>query len=178
MNTSVTRGSATFVVTATGMQTEVGHISDMLESAEATTTPLTLQLATLTHQLILIAGAALIASMMLGLLRGEAFDELFVAAIAFAVAAIPTGLPAVVTTILSLGTRTLAEAGAIVKNLRSVETLGSTSAINSDKTGTLTLNQMTAIEMATVGRRYDISGTGYGTNGQILHEGGQTDERP
>jgi len=175
MNTSVTRGSATFVVTATGMETEVGHISDMLQSADTTVTPLTLQLEKLTRQLIAIAGAALIASMLLGLLRGEPFDVLFVAAIAFAVAAIPTGLPAVVTTILSMGSRTLAEAGAIVKNLRSVETLGSTSAINSDKTGTLTLNQMTAVEMATVGRRYEITGTGYGISGKILHEGGDLD---
>ena len=172
MNTSATRGSGTFVVTATGMDTEVGHISDMLQTADTTTTPLTLQLERLTRQLIAIAGAALIASMLLGLLRGEPFDVLFVSAIAFAVAAIPTGLPAVVTTILSMGTRTLAEAGAIVKNLRSVETLGSTSAINSDKTGTLTLNQMTAVEMATVGRRYEISGTGYHTTGRIMHEGG------
>ena len=172
MNTSATRGSGTFVVTATGMETEVGHISDMLSSTDETITPLTQQLEKLTRQLIAIAGAALIASMLLGLLRGEPFDVLFVSAIAFAVAAIPTGLPAVVTTILSMGTRTLAEAGAIVKNLRSVETLGSTSAINSDKTGTLTLNQMTAVEMATVGRRYEISGTGYSFEGQILHEGG------
>lgn len=176
MNTSATRGSGTFLVTATGMDTEVGHISDMLSSADTTTTPLTLQLEKLTRQLIAIAGAALIASMLLGLMRGEAFDVLFVAAIAFAVAAIPTGLPAVVTTILSMGTRTLAEAGAIVKNLRSVETLGSTSAINSDKTGTLTLNQMTAVAMAMAGRRYEITGTGYTTDGQILREGGQHDK--
>jgi Ca2+-transporting ATPase len=177
MNTSATRGSGTFVVTATGMETEVGHISDMLSSTDETITPLTQQLEKLTRQLIAIAGAALIASMLLGLLRGEPFDVLFVSAIAFAVAAIPTGLPAVVTTILSMGTRTLAEAGAIVKNLRSVETLGSTSAINSDKTGTLTLNQMTAVEMATVGRRYEVSGTGYGISGKIMHEGGtETDD--
>jgi Ca2+-transporting ATPase len=175
MNTSATRGSATFVVTATGMKTEVGHISDMLQTADTTTTPLTQQLEKLTRQLIAIAGAALIASMLLGLMRGEAFDVLFVSAIALAVAAIPTGLPAVVTTILSGGTRQLAAAGAIVKNLRSVETLGSTSAINSDKTGTLTLNQMTAVEMATVGRHYEVSGTGYGTTGKILHEGGDLD---
>ena len=175
MNTSVTRGSATFVVTATGMETEVGHISDMLQSADTTVTPLTLQLAKLTRQLIAIAGAALIASMLLGLMRGEPFDALFIAAIAFAVAAIPTGLPAVVTTILSKGTRTLADSGAIVKNLRSVETLGSTSAINSDKTGTLTLNQMTAVEMATVGRRFQVTGSGYSTEGAILHDGGKPD---
>ena len=96
-------------------------------------------------------------------------------AIAFAVSAIPTGLPAVITTILSYGTQTLAKAGAIVKQLRSVETLGSTSAINSDKTGTLTLNQMTAVEMAIPGRRYTISGTGYGIEGTIARVAGDAD---
>ncbi len=90
-------------------------------------------------------------------------------------AAIPTALPAVVTAILSKGSQTLAAAGAIMKRLRSVETLGSTSALNSDKTGTLTLNQMTAVQMAIVGRRYAISGDGYQTTGQIAHTGGQPD---
>ncbi len=95
---------------------------------------------------------------------------------AFAVAAIPTALPAVVTAILSKGSQMLADAGAIMKRLRSVETLGSTSALNSDKTGTLTLNQMTAVQMATAGgRRYTISGDGYSTIGQITHAGGQPD---
>src|SRR5207244_7231220 len=93
--------------------------------------------------------------------------------IAFAVSAIPTGLPAVVTTILSLGTQILARANAIVKRLRATETLGSTSAINSDKTGTLTLNQMTAVELTLPGRRYSISGTGYSTEGQIKHVFGE-----
>ena len=87
--------------------------------------------------------------------------------------AIPTGLPAVVTTILAAGTSTLAAAGAIVKRLRSVETLGSTSAINSDKTGTLTLNQMTAVQMAIVGQRFTISGEGYSPVGQIAGEAGK-----
>ena len=92
-----------------------------------------------------IAGLALVASVALNMIRGQSFTEVFTVAVAFAIAAIPTGLPAVVTTILSRGTRLLADANAIIKRLRSTETLGATSAICSDKTGTLTLNQMTAI---------------------------------
>ena len=176
MNTNVTRGSGQMVVVATGMTTEVGHISGMLQVAEDQETPLTRQINTLTNQLLVIAGLALLASISIGyFLRGESFDTLFVTAIAFAVSAIPSGLPAVITTILSYGTQQLAKAHAIVKQLRSVETLGSTSAINSDKTGTLTLNQMTAVEMAIPGRRYTISGTGYGIDGMIQRVGGDTD---
>jgi Ca2+-transporting ATPase len=175
MNTNTTRGTGQFVVTATGMSTEVGHISGLLASEEETETPLTRQLAKLTTQILLIAGVAVAVSMILNLSRGETFTTVFTAAIAFAVSAIPTGLPAVVTTILSLGTQMLARANAIVKRLRSTETLGSTSAINSDKTGTLTLNQMTAVDLSIAGRRYSISGTGYSTEGQIKRVAGDSD---
>ncbi len=175
MNTQVTRGAGTLLVTNTGMTTEVGHISGMLQTTEDEVTPLTRQLNALTNQILVIAGVALLISIGLGLWRNTPFSELFITAIAFAVSAIPTGLPAVVTAILSMGTTTLASAGAIVKRLRSVETLGSTSAINSDKTGTLTLNQMTAVQMAVVGRQYAISGEGYSTDGAITHVGGQPD---
>ncbi len=176
MNTNVTRGSGRMVVTATGMATEVGHISGMLQVDKGQDTPLTRQINQLSRQLLVIAGLALLASIAIGRLRyDQSFDVLFVTAIAFAVSAIPTGLPAVITTILSYGTQTLAKAGAIVKQLRSVETLGSTSAINSDKTGTLTLNQMTAVEMTVPGRRYTISGTGYGIDGTIQRTGGDSD---
>ena len=175
MNTQVTRGAGTIIVVKTGMSTEVGHISGMLQETKDEVTPLTRQLNALTNQILLIAGVALAISIGLGLWRDLPFDELFLTAVAFAVSAIPTGLPAVVTAILSMGTTKLASAGAIVKRLRSVETLGSTSAINSDKTGTLTLNQMTAVQMAIVHRRYTISGEGYSTEGQIAHTGGQDD---
>ena len=98
---------------------------------------------------------------------------MFTAAVAFAVGALPENLPAVVTTILAYGTQALARAGAIMKRMQSTETLGSTSAINSDKTGTLTLNQMTAVQMAVVGRRYSVEGRGYSTVGRITRVGGQ-----
>jgi Ca2+-transporting ATPase len=173
MNTNTTRGTGQFVVTATGMETEVGHVSGLLQEQDETETPLTRQLAALTRQILLIAGVAVAISMILNLSRGDSFKLVFTAAIAFAISAIPTGLPAVVTTILSLGTQLLARANAIVKRLRSTETLGSTSAICSDKTGTLTLNQMTAVELTIPGRRYSISGSGYATEGVIKHVAGQ-----
>jgi Ca2+-transporting ATPase len=175
MNTNTTRGTGTFVVTATGMNTEVGHISGLLQAEDETETPLTKQLAALTNQILLIAGIAVAISMVLNLSRGDSFKVVFTAAIAFAISAIPTGLPAVVTTILSLGTQILARANAIVKRLRSTETLGSTSAINSDKTGTLTLNQMTAVELTIPGRRYAISGSGYGIEGTIKRTAGDSE---
>jgi Ca2+-transporting ATPase len=175
MNTNVTRGAGDLVVTTTGMSTEVGHISNMLSQESEAASPLTRQLNKLTSQILVISGTALAISIVLNLSRGETFDTVFLAAIAFAIAAIPTGLPAVVTAILSMGTQTLAKANAIMKRLRSTETLGSTSAINSDKTGTLTLNQMTAVELTIPGRRYSIDGNGYSTQGVIKKVAGQAD---
>jgi Ca2+-transporting ATPase len=173
MNTNVTRGAGEFVVTATGMSTEVGRISGMLHTEETAKTPLTRQLDQLTHQILWIACVALIVSMALNLARGDTFTAVFNAAVAFAIGAIPENLPAVVTTILAYGTQALARAGAIMKRMQSTETLGSTSAINSDKTGTLTLNEMTAVRMAIVGRRYTIEGRGYSPEGQINRVAGQ-----
>ncbi|HLN17073.1 MAG TPA: cation-transporting P-type ATPase [Acidimicrobiales bacterium] len=175
MNTNVTRGSGTLVVTATGMDSEVGHISGLLEGTGQTKTPLTRQLEKLTDQILVIAGVALLISFAINLARGLTFKEVFTASVAFAIAAIPTGLPAVVTAILSKGTQLLAQAGAIMKQLRSTETLGATSAINSDKTGTLTLNQMTAVQLLLVERQYAVTGTGYGTEGRINRVAGESE---
>jgi P-type Ca2+ transporter type 2C len=175
MNTNVTRGTGEFLVTATGMQTEVGHISGMLQAQDESKSLLTVQLEKLSKQLVTIAGLALVASVVLNMVRGQSFKEVFTVAVAFAIAAIPTGLPAVVTTILSRGTRLLADANAIVKRLRSTETLGATSAICSDKTGTLTLNQMTAVELTIPGRRYAVSGSGYSTDGHVKRVAGEPD---
>ena len=175
MNSTVTRGRGEMVVTATGMATEVGQISGMLSQVQQEKTPLTRQLDQLTVLITIMAAVALALVVLIGLLRGESFDDLFLVGISLAIAAIPTGLPAVVTTMLSLGTQALAAKGAIVKRLRSVETLGSTSAICSDKTGTLTLNQMTARQLIVAGRRYSVDGQGYSTEGKILHVAGDTD---
>jgi Ca2+-transporting ATPase len=124
MNTNVTRGAGEFVVTATAMATEVGHISGMLAEEQAVKTPLTRQMDRLTGQILVIAGIALIASMALNLARGETFIAVFNAAVAFAIAAIPVGLPTVVTTILAWGTQQLARAGAIMKRLASTQRSG------------------------------------------------------
>jgi P-type Ca2+ transporter type 2C len=174
MHTAVTRGAGEILVTATGMATEVGHISGLLQSAKLEETPLTKQLNRLTNQIVVIALVALFLYLVIGYFRnGQTVNSLLLAGVAFAIASIPTALPAVVTYLLASGTTTLASVGAIVKRLRSVETLGATSAINSDKTGTLTLNQMTAIELVMPGQRYTISGGGYSTDGQINRVAGQ-----
>ena len=175
MNSTVTRGRGVAVVTATGMATEVGQISGMLSQVQEEKTPLTRQLDQLTVLITIMAAAALAFVIIIGLIRGDSFDDLFLIGISLAISAIPTGLPAVVTTMLSLGTQALAAKGAIVKRLRSVETLGSTSAICSDKTGTLTLNQMTARQLVLVGRRYSVDGEGYSTVGKILRVAGDSD---
>ena len=175
MNSTVTRGRGEMVVTGTGMNTEVGQISGMLSQVQQEKTPLTRQLDQLTVLITVMAGIALALVVVIGLIRGDDFDELFLIGISLAIAAIPTGLPAVVTTMLSLGTQALAAKGAIVKRLRSVETLGATSAICSDKTGTLTLNQMTARQLVIAERRYSVDGEGYSTTGNILRVAGDTD---
>jgi magnesium-transporting ATPase (P-type) len=173
MNTGVTRGSGEFVVTATGMATEVGRISGLLAEQQAVKTPLTRQMDRLSKQVLVIGGVALVAAMSLNLARGDTFIATFNAAAAIAIAAIPVALPLVVTTILAYGTEMLAKAGAIMKRLPSAETLGSTSAINSDKTGTLTLGQMTAVQMVAAGRRYAVDGNGYSTAGRITRVAGE-----
>jgi Ca2+-transporting ATPase len=168
MNTAVTRGRAEMIVTTTGMGTEMGHIADLLNKTESDKTPLQKQLDKLTIIIAGLAGLAFVLMVILGLRRGDTFETIFIAGIALAISAIPTGLPAVVTTMYSMGTRALAQIGAIVKRLPSVETLGSVSAICSDKTGTLTLNKMTAVEFTVPGQnRFKVTGEGYGTSGEL-----------
>lgn len=172
MNTVVTRGRAELLVTATGMQTEMGRIAGMMQEAEEAPTPLQLQLDGLGKRLAMIAGVVVALIFVLALLRGEALALAALTAITLAVAAIPEGLPAVVTVTLALGMRRMAGQRAIVKRLAAVETLGCTTVICSDKTGTLTLNQMTARAFLLRGRRFTVEGEGYAGEGNILAEEG------
>src|SRR5262249_4876600 len=144
---SVTRGSGTLIVTATGMETEVGKIAGLLGKVTRSKSPLQRQLDGLTKWLGIVAWGALAIVVIAGLARGLAFKDLLLVGVAMAISAIPTGLPTFVQGMLSYGARQLAAAKAIIRNLTDVETLGSTSAINTDKTGTLTLNQMTVTKM-------------------------------
>jgi Ca2+-transporting ATPase len=172
MNTPVTHGSATVIITGTGADTELGKISGMLSATATEQSPLTKELNTLTLWIAAAAGLTMVVMFALGRGRGEAWDVLFVSAVSLAIAAIPEALPTVSQAILSLGSLNLAKRNAIVKDLPSVETLGFTSAINSDKTGTLTMNQMTAVEVVDPADRYTISGTGYGLEGKVHHAAG------
>jgi P-type Ca2+ transporter type 2C len=169
MNTPVTHGSGTMIVTNTGAGTELGKISGMLAATATEESPLTKELNRLTLYIAAAAGLTMIVMFALGRARGQAWDALFTAAVSLAIAAIPEALPTVSQTILSLGSVDLAKRNAIVKDLPSVETLGFTSAINSDKTGTLTMNQMTAVEVISPANQFTISGIGYGLDGQVHH---------
>ncbi len=174
MNTPVTHGSGIMIVTGTGASTELGKISGMLSATAREESPLTRELNRLTLWIAAAAGLTMIVMFVLGRQRGVAWDALFVSAVSLAIAAIPEALPTVTQTILSIGGVDLAKRNAIVKDLPSVETLGFTSAINSDKTGTLTMNQMTAVEVVNPTDRYTISGIGYGLDGRVHHAAGST----
>jgi P-type Ca2+ transporter type 2C len=162
MHTSVTRGRGEYEVTATGMGTEIGRIAGLLGGGEIPSTPLQRQLHRLAGRLALLAGVVVAAVMALGLVRGRPFGEVFESAVALAVASIPEGLPAVTAVTLALGVQRMARRNAIVKRLAAVETLGCTTVICTDKTGTLTLNRMTAQTVVHSGHAYDVSDDGEG----------------
>ena len=167
-NTSVTRGSGTIVVTATGMATEMGQIAAMLESVERKRSPLQRELDQLTKILGVIAWGAVAIIIAIGAARGLELNELLLLGTAMAISAIPTGLPTFVQAMLAYGAKQLAEAQAVVKNLTDVETLGSTSAINTDKTGTLTMNEMMVHLVYTNQQWLTVEGVGYEKHGAIL----------
>ena len=175
MNTNVTRGHGEILVTTTGMGSEVGHIAHMLAGQKAEKTPLTKQVDRLTIFIIAAAAFAFVVILVTGLAQGQDFNELFVIGVALAVGSIPDALPAVVTMILATGSVAMAKKNAIMKTLPAVETLGSTSAINSDKTGTLTMNQMTVREITTAAHHYTVSGEGYSFEGQVQRTTGDAE---
>jgi Ca2+-transporting ATPase len=172
MNTQVTRGSATLVVTATGMRTEMGRIASMLEAVEVEASPLQVQMNQLAKVFAYLAGATVALMVVAGAARGLDRSDLFLLAISVSLGAIPEGLPTVVTALLSIGTRQLAERNAVVKDLTSVETLGSTSAICSDKTGTLTLNKMSVRVIRVGAAEFTVEGLGYEETGTLRRPAG------
>jgi len=170
--TAITYGRGRAVVTATGMQTEMGRIAGMLEAAPAQTTPLQKELERVGRLLGLVVIG--IAAVMIGTIflfedvRGtQGVFDVLILGVALAVAAVPEGLPAVVTAVLALGVQRMAKRNAIVRHLASVETLGSADVIASDKTGTLTRNEMTVRAVVTAGGRVEFGGTGYAPEGEV-----------
>lgn len=170
--TLVTYGQALGVVVATGEATEIGRVSSMLAKVKTLTTPLLHQLGVfgrwLTVAIIALAAAIFAFGM---LVRHYALDEMFLAAVGLAVAAIPEGLPAVMTITLAIGVQRMARRNAIIRRLHAVETLGSVTVICSDKTGTLTRNEMTVQSIATSHHLFDVSGVGYAPSGEFMRDG-------
>jgi cation-transporting ATPase F len=177
-STLVTYGQGTGVVVATGDRTEVGRISQLIESADELQTPLTRRIAHFSRiLLVLILGLAAV-NFAVGLLRGQSPVEMFMASVALAVAAIPEGLPAAVTITLAIGVARMAKRRAIIRKLPAVETLGSTTVICSDKTGTLTENQMTVTAIVAGGEPFNVTGVGYSPQGEVLAKGDNVDPAP
>jgi magnesium-transporting ATPase (P-type) len=170
--TLVAAGRGVGVVTATGAGTELGRISRMMAEVESLATPLTRQMAAFGKVLSFVILGMAVAMFLIGwLLHGRGIDELFSAAIGFAVAAIPEGLPAIMTITLAIGVQRMVQRNAITRKLTAVETLGSVTVICSDKTGTLTRNEMTARHIVTKVGQYDVEGIGYAPEGQIVRDG-------
>ena len=167
-----TNGTASGVVVATGDATEVGKISQLISSAEDLKTPLTRKIEEFSKTLLWIILALGGVTFVVGLLRGEGFTEMFKASIALAVAAIPEGLPAAVTITLAIGVGRMAKRRAIIRKLPAVEALGSTTVICTDKTGTLTQNQMTVRALLAGGATYELTGTGYAPEGEVRAKDG------
>ena len=165
--TLVTAGQGEGVVWATGDQTETGHIARLISEAVDLSTPLTKKIAQFSRLLLWAILALAAATFAIGAARGESLVDMFMASVALAVGAIPEGLPAAVTIVLAIGVARMARRRAIIRKLPAVETLGSTTVICSDKTGTLTENQMTVREIYAGGRLFEVSGAGYEPDGEI-----------
>ena len=166
--TLITQGRARAIVVSTGDDTELGHIGRLLNSVEPLDTPLTAQLDRLGHQLTIWIVLLALATFLFGwLYRDYGLDELFMAAVGLAVAAIPEGLPAVITITLAIGVQRMASRNAIIRRLPAVETLGAVTVICSDKTGTLTRNEMTVQQVALPTETLMVTGVGYSAHGEL-----------
>ena len=174
-STLVTYGQARGIVVATGAKTEVGRISNLIANAIEVETPLTRRIAKFSHLLVYIILALAAATFAVGLWRHQSVGDMFMAAVALVVGAIPEGLPAAVTIILAIGVHRMAVRRSIIRKLPAVETLGSTTVICSDKTGTLTENAMTVAEIWTPGVRFSTTGIGYSPSGEIVSDEGSAD---
>ena len=175
MGTSIVEGKGQAVITATGMQTELGHIAGMIQRIPEESTPLQRKLNTLGKQLV-IASLGLVAVVFaVEMLRGASFMDTLLVAVSLAVAAVPEGLPAVVTIALAMGVQRMVTRHALVRKLHSVETLGATTVICTDKTGTLTRNEMTVRAVVTPQATYAVTGTGYEPTGSLQFDGQDID---
>ncbi len=173
MGTVITYGRGKGIVSATGMETQMGNIAAMLNESEEETTPLQKKLDSLGKVLGIVCIAVCAIIFVLGLLQGDELMEIFMVSVSLAVAAIPEGLTVVVTVILAMGMQQMVKSHAIIKSLSAVETLGSTTVICSDKTGTLTQNKMTVVKVFDHEKAYDVTGTGYSREGSVTVEDGR-----
>ncbi|MEZ9231920.1 cation-translocating P-type ATPase [Vibrio amylolyticus] len=168
MTTIVTTGTGLAVVTGTGMETEVGHIADMMNQTEETKTPMQERMDTIALVLLIVALSVVAIVCAIGLYHGMPWLEILTMGISLSVAAIPEGLPTVVTIVLTLGSTKMVKSNALAKQLAAIETLGSTTVICSDKTGTLTQNQMQVMKAYDVsGRYWNVSGKGFDPEGEF-----------
>ncbi len=166
-STFVTYGTGQGIVVATGDRTEIGRINQLIATADVLETPLTRKIHKFSGILLYAIMAMALLTFIVGMLRGQTFVEMFMASVALAVGAIPEGLPAAITITLAIGVSRMARRNAIIRKLPAVETLGSTMIICSDKTGTLTRNQMTVLDIVAGGQRYAVSGIGFSPEGAI-----------
>ena len=173
--TLVTYGTASGLVWAIGDKTETGRIAWLIAEATDISTPLTQKIAAFSKLLLWIILALAVVTFLVGVTRGEPPVDMFMAAVALAVGAIPEGLPAAVTIVLAIGVSRMVKRKAIIRKLPAVETLGSTTVICSDKTGTLTENQMTVQQVYAGGQLFDLTGGGYEPRGELHHEGAKTE---
>ncbi|WP_264875054.1 cation-translocating P-type ATPase [Vibrio agarivorans] len=172
MTTIVTTGTGLAVVTSTGMETEVGHIADMMNQTEETKTPMQERMDTIALALLVVALVVVAIVCAIGLYHGMPWLEILTTGISLSVAAIPEGLPTVVTIVLTMGSTKMVKSNALAKQLAAIETLGSTTVICSDKTGTLTQNQMQVMKAYDVsGRYWDVSGKGFDPQGEFIAKG-------